>query len=263
MEATLNGNCTITREDIEKLNDPEKGIFHKIPNNLKRKKSNPMSFDIKLNEEQKIAKNIILQNDVIVLIGRAGSGKTLLSCQAALDAYFRSEINTIYITRPTVSKEEIGYLPGSIKEKMDPWLEPIYENINMVYGKTKEKKEKIKKMLDNEEIKISPVAFMRGKTKVNSYIIVDECQNITKDQMLMILTRLGKGSKLIFCGDSAQIDLKKKEDSGLAYLLKVGEGIQGFSKFELKENHRHPIVEEFVNKIDRMEAENKRKKDAA
>lgn len=175
---------------------------------------------------------------------------TLLAVQAALDAFFNRDIEKIYITRPTVSKEEIGYLPGNIKEKMDPWLEPIYENIDMCYGSTKDKKQKIKDMLSDEDIKISPVAFMRGKTKTESYIIVDECQNITREQMMMIVTRLGKGSKLIFCGDANQIDLKRKDTSGLKYLIDCGKDIDGFDTFELKTNHRHPIVDKFIEKFE-------------
>lgn len=222
----------------------------KRPNKSKRKPKGVIKFDITLNEEQKEAKRVILENDIIVLFGKAGSGKTLLAVQCALDAFFTRTIEKIYITRPTVSKEEIGYLPGNIKEKMDPWLEPIYENIDMCYGSTKEKKQKIQDMLSDEDIKISPVAFMRGKTKTDSYVIVDECQNITKEQMIMIVTRLGKGSKLIFCGDAKQIDLKRKDTSGLKYLIECGKGIDGFDTFELKSNHRHPIVEKFIEKFE-------------
>lgn len=217
----------------------------------KRKRINPIKYDIQLNEEQKIAKQVILDNDIIVLFGKAGSGKTLVATICALDAFFNEDIERIYITRPTVSKEEIGFLPGDIKEKMDPWLGPIYDNINACYGSDATKKNKIRNMLENEDIKISPIAFMRGHTKTNSYVIIDECQNITKEQTEMIVTRLGKGSKLIFCGDSRQIDLKKRTDSGLKYLIDCGEGLEGFATFELTTNHRHPIVDKFIEKFDK------------
>jgi phosphate starvation-inducible PhoH-like protein len=203
----------------------------------KRKPKKPIKFNIQLNEEQKQAKSLILDNPVVVLKGMAGSGKTLVAVQAGLDMLFNREIEKIIITRPTVSKEEIGFLPGDLREKMDPWLAPIYHNLYMLYSK-----DKIDKELEQGNIEIVPFAFMRGRTFVNSFVIVDEAQNVTHEQMETVLGRLGKGSKMTICGDIAQIDLKSKKDSGFSFLSRVEEHVEGFKILSLKQNHRHEIV---------------------
>ena len=214
----------------------------------KRVSKDTIKFKIILSEEQKEAKAKILQNDVIVVFGKAGSGKTLISAQAALDALFSNNIENIYITRPTVSKEDLGFLPGDLKDKMDPWLAPLYHNMYVLHDKMQ-----VDKLLAEKKIEIAPISFMRGITFVNSYVLVDECQNITKDQIKMLITRIGKGSKMIFTGDASQIDLKKNSDSGLNYLLKLGEDIEGFITYQLKDNHRHPIVDRFIDKMSEMD----------
>ena len=123
----------------------------------KRIPKNPIKFNIQLNEEQKIAKEQILTNTVTILAGKAGSGKTLLACQVALDGLFRRQYEKIIITRPTVSKEEIGFLPGDLHQKMDPWVQPIYQNMYTLYGK-----ERVDPFIKDGKIEIVPVAFMRG-----------------------------------------------------------------------------------------------------
>jgi phosphate starvation-inducible PhoH-like protein len=203
----------------------------------KRKPKQPIKFNLVLNEEQKQAKAIILDNPVTVLKGMAGSGKTLVAVQAALDLLFNKDVEKIVITRPTVSKEEIGFLPGDIKEKMDPWLAPIYHNLYALYSK-----DKIDKELENGNIEIVPFAFMRGRTFLNSFVIVDEAQNVTHDQMETVIGRLGKNSKMAICGDVAQNDLKIKKESGFSFLSRIEEQVAGFRVFELKQNHRHEIV---------------------
>ena len=204
----------------------------------KRKPKNPITFKIQLNEEQKSAKQLILENPVTLLKGMAGSGKTLVACQVALDMVFKKDVERIIITRPTVAKEEIGFLPGDLKEKMDPWLAPIYANLYMLYDK-----EKVDKMIRDNVIEIVPFAFMRGRTFPNSFVIVDECQNITHGQTEMILGRLGKGGKMVFCGDITQTNLKTRKDSGIGFFTRLEENIKGVSVFTLKTNHRHEIVE--------------------
>ena len=203
----------------------------------KRKPKGPIKFNIQLNEEQKNAKSLILENPITVLRGMAGRGKTLIAVQVGLDLLFRKEIDKIIITRPTVSKEDIGFLPGDIKEKMDPWLAPIYHNLFMLYDQ-----KKIEKEIEDGNIEIVPFAFMRGRTFLNSFVIVDEAQNVTHTQMETVLGRLGKDSKMVVCGDMAQIDLKDKRQTGFSFLSRIEEHVEGFKVCTLERNHRHKIV---------------------
>lgn len=204
----------------------------------KRRPKNPIKFNISLNEEQKAAKEIILANPVTVLRGMAGSGKTLVAVQTALDLLFTKQVEKIIITRPTVAKEDIGFLPGDIKEKMDPWLAPIYHNLYLLYDKTK-----IDKEVEEGNIEILPFAFMRGRTFVNTFVIVDEAQNVTHTQMEMVLGRLGINSRIAICGDLAQIDLRSKKETGFSFLTRLEEQVKGVRVVSLLKNHRHPIVE--------------------
>lgn len=204
----------------------------------KRRPKNPIKFKMNLNDEQKVAKETILQTPITLLKGMAGSGKTLLACQIALDMLFKKDTEKIVITRPTVAREEIGFLPGDIKEKLDPWLAPIYANLYLLYDK-----EKVDKMIADGTIEIVPFAFMRGRTFPNNVVIVDECQNITHAQTELVLGRLGKGGKMIFCGDLSQTDLKNKKDSGIGFFNRLEENIKGVKVITLKTNHRHEIVE--------------------
>tara|TARA_R110000868_G_scaffold151849_5_gene376426 strand:+ start:2800 stop:3483 length:684 start_codon:yes stop_codon:yes gene_type:complete len=211
----------------------------------KNKPKNPIKFKLELNPEQKEAKQTILENPVVLIKGMAGSGKTLVACQVGLDLVFKKEMNKIIITRATVSKEDIGFLPGDLKEKMDPWLAPIYANLYLLYDK-----EKIEKMVQDNQIEVVPFAFMRGRTFPNSFVIVDECQNITNQQTEMMLGRLGKGGKIVFCGDLAQVDLKSKKDSGIGFFPRLEERIKGVKIITLKKNHRHEIVEDILKVYD-------------
>lgn len=214
----------------------------KLSNLEKRKPKNPVKFKIELNDEQRAAKAIIYDNPIVLLKGMAGSGKTLVACQIALDMFFKREIEKIVITRPTVAKEDIGFLPGDMKEKMDPWLAPIYANLYMLYNK-----EAIDKMVAENYIEIVPFAFMRGRTFPNTLVLVDECQNITHTQTEMMLGRLGRGGKMVFCGDLAQIDLKNRKDSGISFFLRLEEHVPGVRIVSLKTNHRHEIVEKILS----------------
>ena len=208
----------------------------------KRRPKNPIRFNVQLNEEQKQAKQIILDSPITVLKGMAGSGKTLVATQAALDMLFTGQVEKIIITRPTVSKEEIGFLPGDLQAKMDPWLAPIYHNLFMLYSE-----DKIRKEMENGRIEIVPFAFMRGRTFVHSFVIVDEAQNVTHSQMETVIGRLGKGSKMVICGDLAQIDLRDKRDTGFSFLARIEEQVEGFRTASLEYNHRHEIVAPILN----------------
>jgi phosphate starvation-inducible protein PhoH and related proteins len=207
----------------------------------KRVPKNPINFKIQLNEEQKLAKEEILNNTLTLLAGSAGSGKTLLACQIALDGLFSRQYEKIIITRPTVSKEDIGFLPGDLREKMDPWVQPIYQNMYALYDKGK-----VEKCISEGQIEIVPLSFMRGRTFLDSIIIVDEAQNVTHDQMEMIVTRIGLRSKIIICGDDHQVDLKSKRDSGFRFLYKGARKIKNMASITLLTNHRDPIVDSLI-----------------
>lgn len=208
----------------------------------KRIVKNPIKFKISLNEEQKRAKDIILGNTITLLAGKAGSGKTLLACQVALDGLFRNNFKKIIITRPTVSKEEIGFLPGDLHQKMDPWVQPIYQNMYILYGK-----DKIDPYVQSGQIEIVPLSFMRGRTFLDACVIVDEAQNVTNEQMEMIVTRIGLRSKMIICGDDGQVDLKNKGDSGFKFLYRCTKKIKNLSGVTLLTNHRDPIVDDLID----------------
>ena len=203
---------------------------------------NPIKFKISLNEEQKEAKQKILDSTLTLLAGRAGSGKTLLACQVALDGLIRRHYSKIIITRPTVSKEEIGFLPGDLREKMDPWIQPIYQNMYALYDKVK-----VEKLIEDGKIEIVPLAFMRGRTFLDSCIIVDEAQNVTHEQMEMITSRIGLRSKMMICGDAHQTDLKKKSDSGFKFLYVAARKIKNLEAITLTTNHRNEIVEDLLD----------------
>ena len=211
-------------ENIEK--DPPKG-------NVK--------FSITLSEEQKEAKTNILYHPYNFIMGKAGSGKTLLAVQVALDMYFKRMTNKIIITRPTVSNEDNGYLPGSLTEKMEPWLVPIRYNMRKVYNKA----HILEKMEKEENIELVSLAHFRGRTFDNAVCIVDEFQNLTKQQLGMVLGRLGKGSTMILTGDPQQIDLKFSNDSAIHEVPKLKPSDHVFS-VTLKDNNRHEALNEVL-----------------
>ena len=199
-------------------------------------------FLLSLNEEQKAAKATILDNTVSIIKGKAGSGKTLLACQIALQEVLEKRKKKIIITRPTISKEDLGFLPGGLEDKMAPWVAPIYANMFQLL-----RKERVEKMIETGIIEIVPVSYMRGRTFLDSCVIVDECQNLDHEQTLMILQRIGLNSRMMFCGDSDQIDLRKQMDSGLAFLSKIKD-VEGLHTIKLESNHRHPILDNLIPK---------------
>jgi phosphate starvation-inducible PhoH-like protein len=218
--------------------DQNTSPIEKRRNSEKRKPKNEISFSISLNDEQKTAKAEILTNTITLLKGQAGSGKTLLACQVALDLFFNRQIEKIIITRPVVdAADPMGFLPGDIKAKMDPWLAPIYANLYHLYNK-----QTIDKMIENQDIEIIPFTFVRGRTFVDSVVIVDECQNVNNKQTEMIIGRLGLNSKMIFCGDTSQIDLRTKKESGISFFKIMEARIPGVKVVTLLKNHRNPIV---------------------
>ena len=198
-------------------------------------------FSISLSEEQKQAKAQIRNHPFNFILGKAGSGKTLLAVQIALDSFFKREVNKIVITRPTISNEDNGFLPGSLDEKMEPWLVPIRSNMRKVYNKPTI----LEKMEKDENIELVSLSHFRGRTFDNSIVIVDEFQNLTKQQLAMVLGRLGKGSTMMLCGDPQQIDLKFANDSAVHEVHKLKESLFVFN-VNLKDNHRHESLDEVL-----------------
>ena len=220
-------------------------LTEEIRENIIERPKGPIKFQLQLNAEQKVGKEVILNNAITILSGKAGSGKTLLACQVALDMLFKKSVKQIVITRPTVSKEEIGFLPGDLHQKMEPWMQPIYANFYQLYNK-----EKIDKIIESGQVEIVPLAFMRGRTFLDSFIIVDEAQNCTNDQMEMITSRLGLRSKMVVCGDTQQVDLKYRGDSGFKFLLSAAKKIKDMDSQTLLTNHRHPVVDALLDAYD-------------
>lgn len=205
------------------------------------------TFKAFLNKEQQEAVKTIKENHVTILTGKAGTGKTLVGCYAAIQAWADKEIEHIYITRPQVldKDEDTGFLPGDLAQKMDPWVQPIWGNFETILSNGESKETYFEFQMDNP-VKIVPFGFLRGRTLTNSYVIIDEAQNVNTKQMEKILGRLGRNSKMIFCGDARQCDLKRT-GSGLPFLQWIGQKhVNGIKSVELTENHRHPILDEIL-----------------
>ena len=216
-------------------------------NTAKKPPKGSVRFSLSLSEEQKSAKQAILHHPYNFIVGKAGSGKTLLACQIALDMFFKRQIDKIIITRPTVSTEDNGFLPGSEKEKMEPWIVPIKSNMRKIYNKPLI----LEKMEKEESIELVSLAHFRGRTFENSIVIVDEFQNLTRSQFRMALGRLGKNSTMIFCGDNQQIDLKDKNYSAIVDLPKIASSEYVYKRV-LLDNHRHMAIDEVFELLNGM-----------
>ena len=216
-------------------------------NTAKKPPKGSVRFSLSLSPEQKAAKQAILHHPYNFIVGKAGSGKTLLACQIALDMFFKRMINKIIITRPTVSTEDNGFLPGSEKEKMEPWLVPIRSNMRKVYNKPLI----LDKMEKEESIELVSLAHFRGRTFENSLVIVDEFQNLTRSQFRMTLGRIGKGSTMIYCGDNQQIDLKDKNYSAIHDVSKIDDSRFVYKRI-LQDNHRHETIDEVFEMLNGM-----------
>ena len=204
-------------------------------------------FSITLSEEQKRSKAEILKYPYNFVVGKAGSGKTLLAVQIALDQFFKKQYNKIIITRPTISTEDNGFLPGSEKEKMEPWLVPIRSNMRKVYNKPPI----LERMENTEQIELCSLAHFRGRTFEDSVCIIDEFQNLTKSQLAMVLSRLGKNSTMIFTGDNQQIDLKDKNYSAIHEVPKISSSKYVYKSL-LTDNHRHEAIDEVFELLNGM-----------
>ena len=195
---------------------------------------------LQLNEEQKEAKRLIFESQIVIVTGRAGSGKSLVCANAALDFLKKKQIDCIYNTREAVGVgKSLGYLPGALNEKFDPYMEALIENLN----KCCTDKNEVAKLIEQGKVKAMPVQFIRGKT-IDDILIVEEAQNLTKGEMLAILTRLGKTGKIVINGDNEQTDIKTSDGqmNGLTYAIEMSKKIDEIKWVKLKENHRSDLV---------------------
>ena len=206
----------------------------------------------------------IHQHDINFGIGPAGTGKTYLAVACAVEALLKEEVNRVLLVRPAVEAgEKLGFLPGDLAQKIDPYLRPLYDALYEMLGF-----EKVARLIEKNVIEVAPLAYMRGRTLNNSFIILDESQNTTSSQMKMFLTRIGFGSTAVITGDVTQIDLPKGTRSGLIHVSKVLAGINGigFTYFEAKDVVRHRLVQKIVeayNEFDRSSVSTLNSKDSA
>jgi phosphate starvation-inducible PhoH-like protein len=211
----------------------------KEPNRVRKNEIKAINV-LQLNEEQKEAKRLIVENQIVIVTGRAGSGKSLVCAQAALDFLKKKQISCIYNTRAAIEVgKSLGYLPGALSEKFDPYMEALVENLN----KCCTDKNEVSRLIEEEKVKALPVQFIRGKT-IDDILIVEEAQNLTKGEMLAILTRLGKTGKIVINGDNEQTDIKTStgEINGLSYAIELSKKIDEIKWIKLKENHRSDLV---------------------
>lgn len=200
---------------------------------------------------QKRYLELIKSNDITFGIGPAGTGKTYLAVAMAVKAFKRDEVSKIVLTRPAVEAgESLGFLPGDLKEKVDPYLIPLYDALFDMFGP-----EKFAKYLERGFIEVAPLAFMRGRTLDNAFIILDEAQNTTPEQMKMFLTRLGFGSKAVITGDLTQTDLPNKKQSGLLQATKILKDVEGIGSITLNDKDvvRHELVQRIIRAYEKFD----------
>ena len=197
---------------------------------------------------QQLMVNSIAKNDMLFAVGPAGSGKTYTAVALAVRALKNKEVKRIILTRPAVEAgENLGFLPGDLKEKLDPYLQPLYDALNDMVPS-----DKLKLYLETHTIQIAPLAFMRGRTLDNAFVILDEAQNTTQSQMKMFLTRMGNNAKFIITGDATQVDLPRNQPSGLMHALKILEKTKGMDFIHLNAEDiiRHKLVKHIIARYD-------------
>ena len=193
--------------------------------------------------------DLIRKHDVTIAIGPAGTGKTYLAMAMAVAALHSKEVSRIILTRPAVEAgERLGFLPGDLSEKVDPYMRPLYDALRDMMDM-----EKATRLIERGTIEVAPLAFMRGRTLNDSFVILDEAQNTTGEQMKMFLTRMGDGSQAVITGDITQIDLPSETESGLVEAVRVLRSVRGigFMRFEPADVVRHPLVQSIIQAYDR------------
>ena len=227
------------------LVDPESALRIALPGS--RKVVTPKS------EGQRAYLTAIAENDVVIGIGPAGTGKTYLAVVMAVDALYKKRVRKIILARPAVEAgENLGFLPGDLQEKVDPYLRPLYDALeDLMPG------ERVARALESGAIEIAPLAYMRGRTLSDAFVILDEAQNATTAQMKMFLTRLGLNSQVVITGDKTQIDLPRTEDSGLLEIERLLPGIDGISLLYLDESDviRHRLVKDIIRAYQKADGE--------
>jgi phosphate starvation-inducible PhoH-like protein len=201
----------------------------------------------------------IMSNDISFGVGVAGTGKTYLAVACAIEALEKQEVRRILLTRPAVEAgEKLGFLPGDLSQKVDPYLRPLYDALFEMLGF-----EKVEKLIERNVIEIAPLAYMRGRTLNDAFIILDESQNTTVEQMKMFLTRIGFNARAVITGDITQVDLPRGAKSGLRHAIEVLDDIPGisFNYFQSKDIVRHPVVARIVDAYDAFEEKEKREKE--
>jgi len=191
----------------------------------------------------------VQRSDLTFGVGPAGTGKTYLAVACAVEALERDEVRRIILVRPAVEAgEKLGFLPGDLSQKVDPYLRPMYDALFEMMGF-----EKVNKLIEKQVIEVAPLAYMRGRTLNDSFIIMDEAQNTTTEQMKMFLTRLGFGSTAVVTGDVTQIDLPKHQTSGLKHVIDILQGVEDvqFCFFQSKDVVRHSLVQKIVEAYDK------------
>ncbi len=243
----------ITQEHIKNY------IAEEVTNHLPKEGEEPLIYGTRGNVikprtvNQKKLVQLVATKDLVFAIGPAGTGKTYISVALAVKALKNKEIKKIIITRPAVEAgESLGFLPGDLKEKIDPYLRPIYDALNDMVPK-----EKLKYFLEHNIIEIAPLAYMRGRTLNNAFILLDEAQNTTPMQIKMFLTRMGPDSKVIITGDTSQVDLPNKQKSGLVDSVNILKDIKGIGVIHLQSRDvvRHGLVKQIIEAYDSLEKE--------
>ena len=241
----------IENEDL-KLSVNMKDFKHKAKvHSLEQLIKTPRKTVIARSKKQSDYIKALTNNDITMALGPAGTGKSFLAVSVAMTMLFEKKVEKVILSRPAVEAgEKLGFLPGDMKEKVDPYLRPLYDALYDLFGY-----EKINKKIESGEIEIAPLAFMRGRTLKNSFAILDEAQNATLTQIKMFLTRIGENSKIVVNGDPSQIDLINKSQSGLIKTKKILDKIREIKsiEFDHKDVVRHPLVTKIIqafNKID-------------
>ena len=254
---------TINNQNLDLNKDTKNQMIDNLESQILQSESANQKFSVLETEKQNVIGKSIMQNHyiealsknkIIFATGPAGTGKTFLAVAAAVSQLMKNKFNKIILSRPAIEAgERLGFLPGDLKEKVDPYLRPLFDSLYDLLSS-----ETVDRMVFNNEIEIAPLAFMRGRTLNNSFVILDEAQNATHTQIKMFLTRFGKNSRMVVTGDPSQTDLVKREDSGLVESIKILKHINDIENIKL--NTKDIVRDELVTKIINSYEENDRNK---